>query len=451
MFKRLAATLWGNFKSREELKKFLMLGFVFFLIIGTYWILRPIKDSVFGAMVPYDYQPLAKFLSLLIITPLLMIYSKLLDVFERHKVFYILAGIYGSLALIFAWFFLSPEYGISAVKEDPRNILGWAWYVYVESFGSLIVALFWAITVDITPPDQAKRGFPLIALMGQLGNILGPLFVVVLSKQFDNSGPVVAISGGLMFATAFFMWLFMYVIPARDRVGYKEEEAGASKDKPGFFDGLRLLLTKGYLFGIFFAITAYEVIITIFDFYFKSSVKDMYPLEADRAYYLGTYGVYTGIVATLCVLGGINNIQRKLGMRASLLLMPIMVASAVVLLWVSPSLSMAFWIMVIAKAVNYALNQPTIKQLYIPTSSDTKYKATAWIETFGSRGSKAGGSAINLFKKVFTTKYGAIPGATIFLSMSSVMSLGIIAVWFFVAMFVARTYDKAIKEDKIVC
>ncbi len=451
MLQRLFATLWGNFKSREELKKFVMLGFVFFLIIGTYWTIRPIKDSIFGAMVPYNYQPLAKFLSLLIITPLLMIYSKLLDIFQRHRVFYILAGIYGSLALMFAWFFMSPEFGLAVVKEDPRNILGWAWYVYVESFGSLIVALFWAITVDITPPDQAKRGFPLIALMGQLGNICGPLFIVPLSQKFGNSGPVVAISGGLMFATAFFMWLFMYVIPAKDRVGYKVEETKGTKEEPGFLDGLRLLLTKSYLFGIFFAITAYEVIITIFDFYFKSSVKAAYPIEADNAVYLANYGVYTGVVATLCVLFGINNIQRKLGMKASLLLMPIMIGAAVALLWVSPSLVMAFWIMVIAKAVNYALNQPTIKQLYIPTSSDTKYKATAWIETFGSRGSKAGGSAINLFKKVFTTKYGTVAGASMFLSMSSVMSFGIIAVWFFVAIFVAKTYDKAIKEDKIVC
>ncbi len=450
MLQRLTATLWGNFQSKEEVKKFFLLGFIFFLIIGTYWTLRPIKDSIFGAMVPYDYQPLAKFLSLLIITPLLMIYSKMIDMFSRQRVFYILAGIYGGLALFFAWCFMSPEFGLATVKEDPRNILGWAWYVYVESFGSLIVALFWAITVDITPPDQARRGFPLIALLGQMGNICGPLFLVPLGKRFGNSGPVVGICGGLIFLTALAMWVFMTVIPKKDRTGYSDE-GEASTEEPGFLDGLRLLLTKSYLLGIFFIVTAYEVIITVFDFYFKTTVKEMFPLEADRAAYLGSYGWMTGVVATLCVLGGINNIQRKLGMRASLLLLPIMVAIAVVSLWVNPSLTVAFWIMVIAKAVNYALNQPTIKQLYIPTSKDTKYKATAWIETFGSRGSKAGGSAINMFRSVFRAKYGYAAGASLFLSMSSTMSLGIIVLWFFVSIFVAKTYDKAIKDNTIVC
>ena len=53
------------------------------------------------------------------------------------------------------------------------RITGWLWYVYVESFGSLIVALFWSFTTDITDENAAKRGFPLIAMLGQLGNIVG--------------------------------------------------------------------------------------------------------------------------------------------------------------------------------------------------------------------------------------------------------------------------------------
>ena len=51
--------------------------------------------------------------------------------------------------------------------------------------------------------------------------------------------------------------------------------------------------------------------------------------------------------------------------------------------------------MVASKAINYALNSPSMKQLYIPTTKDVRYKSQAWIESFGSRGSKAAGSGIN--------------------------------------------------------
>ena len=37
---------FGDFQ-REELKKFLKLGGIFALVIGVYWTLRPLKDSLF--------------------------------------------------------------------------------------------------------------------------------------------------------------------------------------------------------------------------------------------------------------------------------------------------------------------------------------------------------------------------------------------------------------------
>ena len=100
----------------------------------------------------------------------------------------------------------------------------------------------------------------------------------------------------------------------------------------------------------------------------------------------------------------------------------------------------------IGKAINYALNQPTIKQLYIPTTKDTKYKATAWIEMFGSRGAKASGSGVNAFKLFLTKKYGPA-GLAMFLNVSVGASLGLIGVWLLVVVYVARVYNKAIANN----
>ncbi|MEX0940527.1 MAG: Npt1/Npt2 family nucleotide transporter [Candidatus Babeliales bacterium] len=453
MFKRIAATLWGNFESWEEIQKFSFLGIIFGLIIGTYWALRPIKDSIFGAIVGIEHQPYAKMLSLVFIVPLVIAYSKLIDKFPRQKVFYILTAIYGTAALVFAWYFMDPSYGLANKLEDPSRIIGWLWYIYVESFGSLIVALFWAFSTDITSEDAAKRGFPLIALFGQTGNIVGPLFLNAKRWGFDHSGPIVAIVAIMTFSMAVLMWLFIKVTPKDQFESYqaKDEKAVEKTEEPGFLEGLKLLFTQPYLLGIFLIITIYEVIITVFDFQFKFMAKQAYPLEADNAAYLTQYAVATGIVATLCVLLGINNIQRHMGMTASLIMMPILVILGVIGLKMYPALAVVFWIMVIAKAVNYALNQPTLKQLYIPTTKETKYKSQAWIEMFGSRGSKAGGSYINSFFKTFKESYGVAAGLGMFLTMSSGISLGLIAIWLFVVVFVSKKYNKAVAEKRVVC
>ncbi len=454
MLERIATTLLGKFESKEEVKKFVILGLLFGLIIGTYWALRPIKDSIFGAVVGIDYQPVAKWLSLLVIFPLVIAYGKLIDKYPRQKVFYILTSIYAVAALIFAYFFSHPVYGITAGAADPSRIIGWLWYVYVESFGSLIVALFWAFSTDITTEDSARRGFPLISLFGQTGNILGPLLFNAKRWGFAHSGPIVAMAGVLTFCMALVMWIFMRVVSKEQLQGY--QVAGDTKEKekeeePGFLEGLKLLVTQPYLLGIFLIITIYEIIVTVFDFHFKAMAKAAFPIEVDNAAYLTQYAVTTGIVATLCVLFGINNIQRRLGMTASLIMLPLIVAVGVLGLKFNPTLGVAFWIMVIAKAVNYALNQPTMKQLYIPTTKDTKYKSQAWIEMFGGRGSKAIGSGINGFRLLFKSKYGAAVGISMFLTMSSVISFGLIVAWLFVVVFVSGTYTKAIKEKRVVC
>ena len=43
---RLINLLYGDI-SVEEFKKFGMLGLIFLFIIGSYWLLRPLKDAVF--------------------------------------------------------------------------------------------------------------------------------------------------------------------------------------------------------------------------------------------------------------------------------------------------------------------------------------------------------------------------------------------------------------------
>ncbi len=458
MLKSIASALWGKFESKAEMQKFGFLAAIFGLIIGTYWTLRPIKDSVFHAIVHIDYQPIAKMLSLFCVIPLILIYNKLLDVFPRHKVFYILISVYAAVAFMFYFAFSHPIYGIDNPVASPWRLIGWVWYVYVESFGSLLVALFWAFTTDTTKPEAAKRGFPLIALFGQMGNIFGPFFLNTKRLNLANSAPLLLIVGFIMIATGALFWLFMASTPQEQLMSYEGEKSPEKKEEKhegesGFFEGLKVLLSEGYLLGIFAIISIYEIIVTIIDYHFKYTVMKSFGAEAEQSAYLSSYGVWTGVVATICILLGINSIQRKLGMKISLLLLPILISVAVGAVWMYPfSINTAFWIMVIAKAINYALNQPTLKQLYIPTTKEAKYKAQSWIEMFGSRGSKGAASVLNVLRgNFFIAKYGFTSGVIYFITMSSVLSMGFIGLWLFVALYVSKTYDKAIKEDRVVC
>lgn len=468
MIGRLIRAWWGDF-SKEELEKFALLSLIFGLIIGVYWFMRPLKDSIFMAVVGRDYIPAAKILSLVVVFPLVLIYSKLLDLLPRQQMFYVLCGLYSIVGLIFAFIMYHPTIGLANAVPGPDRYWGWAWYVFIESFGSLVVALFWAFSTDITAPESAARGFPLVAFGGQLGNILGPLSLKLLLRRFTHFelGPegelpadaaaqsavahaiFVVIASILIASIILLIRYFMIVIPKSQLQGYKSKDRGG--EEPGFFEGLKILVSSPYLLAIFGVITFYETIITVLDYNFKTLVSTVYPAIHDSSAYLADYGMFVGIASMLSILLGINKIQRSLGLGVSLALLPLMIAAAVLIFKSYPQLSVLFVIMVLSKAVNYALNQPSMKQLYIPTSKEAKYKSQAFIETYGSRGSKAAGSSINLWRKPLIAKYGALDGLTMFIAYCTYASLGIVAIWFFVALYLGRTFNKAVKEKHTIC
>lgn len=451
MIKRLLTALYGQFEDAAEVKKFFKLATILGFIIGVYWAMRPLKDSLFDATVGFDYQPIAKMISLVFVVTLVLVYSKLVDIFSLKNLFYAIILIYAAFAFFFGWAFMNPEIGLANTVAAPDRLLGWAWYIYVESFGSIVVALFWAITTDITGTESAKRGFPIIALFAQMGNMIGPVVLQARFWNMDSSAPIVLIFGVIFVALFGMMYYFMNSTPAR-LLANPEHGIADEIPEPGFLEGLKLLLTQGYLLGMFSILFFYELIITIVDFHFKKAVFAHYATETLKSAALSDYAMWTGIVATLCVMLGINNIQRHLGMTVSLILLPLMVFTAVVLIKVSPeSMKLAFWIMVMSKAVNYALNGPTMKQLYIPTTRETKFKAQAWIEMFGGRSAKAGGSFFTNFRATYVNKLGAAAGVASFLTMIVAVSGGVIALWIFAAIFVSKKYNTAIKEKRVVC
>lgn len=452
MLGRIATGLWGSFETADEFKKFIKLAIIFFFIVGVYWTLRPIKDSVFGSIVGGQSLPWAKMLSIVIIAPLVVFYSKLIEVYAREKLFYGFLIFYALLTALFACFFTHPviEHAFmnrEFVVQGPLCLVGWLWYVFVESFGSFAIAFFWVIVTDITMPESAKRGFPIIALFGQMGNIVGPFFLNTRILGLTTSAPIVGFCALLMVCILFLLKDFMDSTPKTLLQGYHESRLDVAQNKDaGFFEGVKLLCAKRYLLGIFFIVSFYELIITIIDNHFKQTVCETFASEGMRSAYLSSYAYSVGIVATICIFFGINNIQRRLGMHMSLVLLPVFLGAAMVCAAVYPtSLTVAFYVMVVTKAINYALNQPTLKQLYIPTTKDVRYQAQGWIEMFGSRCAKGMASVFNILRG------GKLLGVESFLMGVCVASFGCIVLWFRVAMFVSEKYDVAISKDEVVC
>jgi ATP:ADP antiporter, AAA family len=449
---------FGTFE-KEEFKKFLRMGLIFALIIGIYWTLRPLKDSLFIQLVDKMQLPYAKTISVLALLPLVMFYTRLLEKTSREKMLTLLPMLYGLAILGFsiAMFFVqAPAEEIAArstVFWTGTKILGYLWYFFVESFGSLVVALFWAFATDTTDAPSAKRGFPLIVTMGQMGGVICPYGIGGLPYRlgFVTDMFSMMILGFLSLSIILLVRYFLTATPKRLLISFHgENEKEKTKQEPGFLEGLKLMLAHKYLVGIFAANFIYELIVTIFDFNFKLAAGTAYSGVA-LSNYLSLYGSSVNIVSLTCLLLGISNVTRFLGIGTALAAMPIIVGLALFGFLTMDSLSFLFALMVGSKAINYALNGPALKQLYIPTTSDVRFKAQAWIETFGSRASKEAGSMFNMLLSPLQAVFGVVAGRLHYLTLSGAIGFPLLVVWLMIALYLGKNFNKAIGEKKVIC
>ncbi|MCX5923572.1 MAG: hypothetical protein NTU89_03310, partial [Candidatus Dependentiae bacterium] len=95
-------------------------------------------------------------------------------------------------------------------------------------------------------------------------------------------------------------------------------------------------------------------------------------------------------------------------------------------------------------AVNYSISHPLREALYIPTTKDMKFKAKAWIDTFGTKFSKGFGcivsNSINFCTagtSLANTAYGGVFGALMLL-------------WFTASWLLGKKYEKSTRNNEII-
>lgn len=417
--------LWGDM-SLFEIKKFSFLALLFMSIVGGYWMLRPLKDGIFKLTVGVKYMPYARMLSLVFIIPLILLYAKLVDLFRRHWLLYLICSAFGATFTTIAVLLqFRPD-----VPASPANLLGWFTFVVIESYGSITVSLFWSFVAITTKHQSAARGYSLVVTGGQVGSIIGP--TITIFTDYLSLPLLMLMASGVVFLSVFLTWLYMTLVEIpyqRDRLaaanahlsssaprivgqllaGHGDEaesgdlEANAArktinadseqaddhdeadskhKTTPGFFVGLKLLLAEPYLLGIFGITTIYEVIGTVMDFQMKS-LADLQLDTQQYTSFLSKFGVAVNTLSLLLALFGTSSLLRKLGLRACLLVYPFSVAISLFLILLYPNIMAIFWAQVMLKGVSYALNNPAKEILYLPTNPDIKFKVKSWCDMFG--------------------------------------------------------------------
>lgn len=445
---------------RDEIKKYSLLAVAFLFTIGAYWLLRLLKDLVLYKLAfptslgyPSDegrlWAPVTKAISPFVVLGVVMIYTKLVDMFEKHKLFYIIATFYTiCFSVIGTVLYLQATHGSEFVGATVLKYTGICNYLLTESLGSVLVALFWSFTVSISTTDQAKRAFPFIVAFGQIGSIAGSSLLLIKSLP---TWPLFVVAVSCLIGLVFAIKYLIATTPADQMRSDKEEK----KTKPDMFGGIRLLLTQKYLMGVLVVSTFYEISGTIMDYQMKSQATIIFD-EPTFKWFLGIFGVASNGLAFVLALLGTSAVIKKFGVRVCLQLYPVSCAISLISLYIyyqsgySSPLTL-FWAtfsaMMIVKGVSYAVNNPVKEMMYIPTSKDAKFKAKGIIDMLGGRSAKATGAQLGGMLNVKGNPLASIQNLMVY---GSLISLGIIGVWILAAFYVGNQNQKLVKSGETI-
>jgi ATP:ADP antiporter, AAA family len=436
------ALLWPI--HRGELKKFLPMFFMFFLISFNYNALRACKDTLI-VTAPQSGAEAIPFIKVWAILPgaffFTWLFTRLASRFSREKVFYLMMTLFLSFFAIFTFVLfplqdtLHPHNLANKVQAAlPEGLVGlvaifrhWIFtlfYVMSELWGTAILTvLFWGFANEVTNVGEAKRYYGLLMLGANIAGMLaGQASVFFSGTQFLAWIPygetawdqailflncLIILSGLLTMGV--YRWVTHKVIHVETH--YKPPE----KIKMSLKENFAYLARSKYLICVSLIVLGYNIVINLIEVVWKNQIKQLYPNPGDFNIYMGEVMTFMGAVAAIAALATAYSI-RRFSWTVNALISPLitLVTGAAFFLFVlfpdSPlaaltaffgatplMLSVALGGMqnVFSRAAKYTVFDATKEIAFIPLSQESKAKGKAAIDGVGSRLGKSGGSVIH--------------------------------------------------------
>jgi AAA family ATP:ADP antiporter len=207
--------------------------------------------------------------------------------------------------------------------------------------------------------------------------------------------------------------------------------------------------------GVLVVSTFYEIAGTIVEYQMNSQASLIFNAESFK-WFKGIYGVSINTLAFLIALLGTSYIIKRFGTRICLLIYPVAFAIALVSMYIyyeiaNPNPLMLLWatfgVMLLVKAMSYAVNNPVKEMMYIPTSKDAKFKTKSFIDMFGSRSAKMSGAQIGGWLNVENNPILSVNNLLVY---GTIISLGVIGVWMAAAIFVGTQNQKLVETKEII-
>ncbi|HWP91966.1 MAG TPA: MFS transporter [Thermodesulfobacteriota bacterium] len=334
--------------------------------------------------------------------------------------------------LVFFLLFKSGLYGVWTAR---------AFFIWLSVFNLFVVSVFWSFMADLFTNEQAKRLFGFIAAGGSAGAIAGPSLTAGLSTVL---GPVnlILLSILLLFLSVVCIHLLLRwegSVHTKGEESETQQNADNMRIGGSIFAGFTRVLRSPYLLGICLFVVLYTTLSTFLYFTQARIIESAFDEPAKRTTLFASMDL---AVNALTIIGQVfitGKLATRLGLSATLMLIPALVTLGFVALGLFPVLSVLVIFQVIKRAGNFAITRPAREILFTVVPKEDKYKSKNFIDTVVYRaGDAASGWA-----------FAGLVGMGLNLSSIAFIAVPISAIWMLTGLILGKKQDNILKEVKV--
>jgi AAA family ATP:ADP antiporter len=408
----------GNFIERlvtvehGEWPRLAMAFFYFFLLLGGYFMLRPLRGTV--AANNSDILHLlytGTFVTMLAIVPA---FGFLVARFRRGQF----------IPAIYAFFILHLLLFAAGFEGDATpQWLQRTFYIWLSVFNLFVVSIFWSFMADIFRPGQAQRLFGFIMAGGSVGAIIAPSFTKGIVAHYGATGVMLASALCLSAATVFAIVLGRRAREADSPQG--EEVIGG-----GIWEGAVQVFRSQYLLFACLLMLLHNLVSTFLFNGLAVLVNENVVGFEERTTLFSHVDQVVQVLAFVFQFFITSRLVQYFGMSRTLVMIPALLAGAFVILGSSMGLVLFAAVQVAQRSLNYGVLGPAKEMLFTVVDRETKYKSKNFIDTAVYRGSDVTASWI----------FKGLTSAGLSIGQMTWLYLPVMGLWAFGAWRLGRIY-----------
>jgi AAA family ATP:ADP antiporter len=375
-------------------KESLLSAFFFFLVLCSWYILRPVRNEM--AVQNAEILPYLLGIGAFVMLLLNPVYSWLAS---RQNLRGVLIGCYSFfIANLFIFIVLWELFNLSSAIW-----LSQIFYIWCNVYSFFVVSIFWVVIINLFRGKDAANLFGVIAAGGSLGAFLGSEISKQLASTFNDSGIIFfTLIAILVLIGALIMGLVL--LNRLSNVQGVNEAAGGSS-----MDGLRNLISSSQIRSIGLYMYLWTAMMTIHWVTSIDIVNSWSSDGGDRIIFFSNIEQTVTILTLFTQFFLTAAIIRFAGPKLILMLYGFLFMCAFVGYYLIPTIQYVFVITIVLRLFEYGINKPTRELVFSYLKRMDRYKSSVMFDTFLVRMGDFSGSGFILLSKSFGVVFSHIP------------------------------------------